>query len=209
MVFSDPDKGWQGTDTIRMNALQQASPGVKVYGISLTHDPDSCTGISADIRNKRSFPRVFGREMKIGMLDYYFLPREYLQPSNIGNGYGCKWFSTILPAFFESGGSVFFLPNDVTGRFLEMRRDNKDSKLAVALLPMCRCSQHPLFQVTHQITKTDAWATQVHLNLRSKTNKLAVSMYLNTVAPFLVIFQRSQFRSLEMALSYVHTTCAG
>ena len=63
MVFSDADQGWQGTDTPRMHALQEGSPGVKVFGISLTHDPDSCTGMYADIRYKRSFPRVFGRGM--------------------------------------------------------------------------------------------------------------------------------------------------
>ena len=54
-----------------------------------------------------------------------------------------------------------------------------------------------------------AWATQVHPNLRNKTNELAVSTYLNTTHPFLVIFKRSQFSSLEMALAYVVRTCAG
>ena len=208
VVFSYPDQGWAGTDTPRMHALQQGSPGVKVCGISLTLDADSCTGISADIRNKRSFPRVF-RGMKIGILDYYFLPREYLEPSRIGGGYGCQWFSATLPAFFSQGGDVFFLPNDVSGRVLEMRRDHKDSKLVVALLPMRQCSQHPLFQATQDITNTTAWTTQVHPNLRCKTNELALSTYLNITHPFLVIFKRSQFSSLKRALSYVVKTCAG
>ena len=211
MVFSESDQGLRGTDTPRMRALQQGSPGAKVLGISLTHDADSNTGISADIRNKRCFPRVFGmgRKMLVGILDYYFLPREYLQPSRIGSGYGCEWFSTTLPAFFKHGGCVFFLPNDVSGRFLEMRRDHMDSNLVVGMLPMRQCSQHPLFQATHLITNTSAWATQVHPNLRNKTNELAVSTYLNTTHPFLVIFKRSQFSSLEMALAYVVRTCAG
>ena len=93
MVFSEADKGWQGTDTPRMHALQEGSPGVKVLGISLTNDRDSCTGISADIRYERSFPRVFGtgRGMKVGFLDYFFLPEGYMEPSSIGNGYGCKF----------------------------------------------------------------------------------------------------------------------
>ena len=207
VVFSDPDQGWQGTDTPRMHALQEGSPGVKVFGISLTHDPDSYTGISADIRYKRSFPRVFGRGMKVGILDYFFLPREYLQPSLIGSGYGCEWFTTTLPAFFKHGGCVFFLPNDKSGRFLEMWHDHKDSTIAVALLPMRQCSQHPLFRATQQITKTRAWTTQVHPNLRCKNNELAVSTYLNRTSPFLVVFKRSQFSSLHMALSYVSRTC--
>ena len=209
MVFSDADQGWQGTDTPRMHALQEGSPGVKVFGISLTHDPDSCTGMYADIRYKRSFPRVFGRGMKVGILDYYFLPREYLQPSLIGSGYGCEWFTTTLPAFFKHGGCVFFLPNDISGRFLEMWHDHEDSTIAVALLPMDQCSQHPLFQATQRITNTSAWATQVHPNLRCKTNELAVSTYLNQLHPFLVVFQRTQFKSLRLALSYVRSTCHG
>ena len=207
MVFSDADQGWQGTDTPRMHALQEGSPGVKVFGISLTHDPDSCTGIYADIRYKRSFPRVFGRGMKVGILDYYFLPQEYLQPSLIGSGYGCEWFTTTLPAFFHHGGWVFFLPNDKAGRFLKMWDNHKDSTIAVALLPMHQCSQHPLYQATELITKTRAWAVNVHPNLRCKNNELAVSTYLNRASPFLVVFKRSQFKSLRMALSYVRRIC--
>ena len=207
MVFSDADQGWQGTDTPRMHALQEGSPGVKVFGISLTHDPDSCTGIYADIRYKRSFPRVFGRGMKVGILDYYFLPQEYLQPSLIGSGYGCEWFTTTLPAFFHHGGCVFFLPNDKAGRFLKMWDNHKDSTIAVALLPMHQCSQHPLYQATELITKTRAWAVNVHPNLRCKNNELAVSTYLNRASPFLVVFKRSQFKSLRMALSYVRRIC--
>jgi hypothetical protein len=192
-----------------MNALQEGSPGVKVLGISLTNDPDSCTGICADIRYKRSFPRVFGngRGMKVGILDYFFLPEGYMEPSSIGNGYGCEWFTSFLPAFFEHGGCVFFLPNDKSGRFLKMWDDHKDSTIVVALLPMHQCSEHPLFQATELVTKTRAWAANVHPNLRSKNNELAVSTYLNRASPFLVVFKRSQFKSLRMALSYVRRIC--
>jgi hypothetical protein len=207
MVFSNPNKGWQATDTPRMHRLQESNPGVKVLGISLTLDADSATGISADIRNKRSFSRVFSHCMKVGILDYYFMPRVYLLPNRIGNGYGCNWFSTILPFFFKRGGCVFFLPNDSSGRFLEMWRDHNDSTVEVALLPMRQCSMHPLYQATQQITNTSAWTTQIHKNLRCKTNELAVSTYLNTTNPFLVIFKRDQFSSLETALSYVHGIC--
>jgi hypothetical protein len=207
MIFSDPDRGWQYTDTHRMHALQENSPGVRVIGISLTNDADSVTGVSADIRNKRSFSRVFGRGMKVGILDYFFLPRGYLEPNKIGSGYGCEWFSTTLPAFFNYGGCVFFLPNDRSGRFLEMWHDHKDSTIEVALLPMRQCTQHPLWEATRQITSTSAWTTLVHQNLRSKTNNLALSTYLNVTNPFLVIFKLSQFSSLEAALSYVLKIC--
>ena len=211
MVFSEADKGWQGTDTPRMHALQEGSPGVKVLGISLTNDRDSCTGISADIRYERSFPRVFGtgRGMKVGILDYFFLPEGYMEPSSIGNGYGCKWFTSFLPAFFEHGGCVFFLPNDKSGMFLKMWDGHKDSTIAVALLPMDQCSQHPLYEATELITKTRAWAANVHPNLRCKNNELAVSTYLNRADPFLVVFKRSQFKSLQKALSYVRQICMG
>ena len=205
VVFSDPHGGWGHTDTPRMHALQDSNRGVKVYGVSLTNSSDSPTGISADFRNPRSFPRVFG--CVIGSLDYFFLPDEYFRSSRIGLGYGSSWFTTILPAFFQYGGSVFFLPNDKSGNLLRMRQDYNDAKLAVSLLSVGECWKHPLFQATTLLLQSPVWKKLIHQRFQCKTNESALEHYLDKSNPFLVVFKRTQFASLCDALAFVKIIC--
>lgn len=207
MIFSDPHIAHKShTDTIRMHALQNICSKTQVFGVSQTTECDSPTGISGDIRHIRCWKIIDKRAPVVGILDYFWLPSEYLSGNNnVGLGYGGDWFTKQLQWFFKYG-SVFFLPNDKAGLFLQMSRSAHDNHLTIKPLTWSQRLRHPLFRATENVACHPAWQTSIQSIMVHKTNASALE-WLNKTEPFLVVYKAERFRWLSDALQFVDDTC--
>jgi hypothetical protein len=135
------------------------------------------------------------------VMDYFFLPKVYLDDENKqGLGYGGDWVTKVT-FFFSHGGHLALLPNDKFGSMEKMLQINP--------VPWCSVLSsrdaeeiHPLYMATRAITVEDpdgSYLRGVDALHWGRTNASAVEHYLNRDHPFLLLHSPSLYDSSEAA----------
>ena len=199
------------SDSARSRRLRQLV-GSHVAVLSVSNSTSmslsSTLSLQLDLRNERSWrtdhrfgvDSLPGRGVRFFFLDYYWLPHIYYDEHENKNahGYGGRWFSHLLPAFFLSGGLIAILPNDNGGFLMRMHASNPG--IAILLLtPEEALLYHPLYMATQSLTH-DGVLEGVGENCgRYRTNESSVRQWLDLEHPFCLAFNRVVFQSGRLA----------
>ena len=213
------------SDTARFNALRGAlGPRVKLFGVAHGSPSLQTTLITlaADVRRDESWyssrtnrdasapqeDTITGRGATIFVLDYFWVPKEYLVDQHFTStlGYGARWFSDLIPLFFRHGGQIVLLPNDKNGLIVRMHTAARtpSSSFSLTLLTAAEARLcHPLYSATDTITDFDTGllrgAASSHGGDRS--NATQVRAHLNSTNPFCLVYNTAHFAS-------AHDACA-
>ena len=199
------------SDSARARRLRQiVKPHVGVLSVSNSSsmDPTSTLSLQLDLRNDKSWKRdhrfgvdsIPGRGVRYFFLDYYWLPHIYYDAREHQNvhGYGGRWFSDLLPAFFLNGGLIAILPNDNGGFLMRMHASSPD--IAIMLLTSEEALlYHPLYLATHTLTRDGALEGVGENCGRYRTNESSVRQWLNKDHPFCLAFNRAEFKFAHLA----------
>ena len=189
-------------DTIRMNALQTMYPHTRVWGVSVCTDVEETpTWQRGDVRSNRfwkgwcrTFPRC---NTKLVVIDYRWCPSIYWNPFVLvgGLGYGDRWFSHHIPAFFKAGGLVFILPNDIEGKVLGMYR-RLTTTAKTDTLHLCysflTARQNPLYNATEVAwcqSNGASWTATNVSRARESFSHVKSLRYCDPLHPFIVCYQ--------------------
>jgi hypothetical protein len=156
----------------------------------------------------------FSRQTKVIILDYFWLPKIYLSAplSRAANGYGNRWVSNHIPAFFTNGGCLAFLPNDRFGKVREMIEEEgedglrNNSILVRTLSVMETQTLHPLWRATELASSNIiSWSASVQRDCHQKVNAVAFREYLDQTTPFFVFFNAKELPDWGSVVTYVQS----
>ena len=218
MHWFDPADRMFHTDGVRANATQILCPMLRVFTVGKRNRSSTNTCLDGDIRNRRMwesssrYPKletIESRRTEVAAVDYYWLPRIYLEENNGYNGYGDKWIRRIAPRFFSTNGKVLFLPNDRWKMFRGMwsRDSHKKAVNNVGLFVLSlkdAFKYHPLLAATQLAIQSPAWSKTLQPESVHRTNKLAIEEYLNPEFPFLVLYNKLEFDDINSVMCYLN-----
>ena len=205
------------SDTARFSALRDSlRPGVRLFGVA--HGSPSLhttlLTLAADIRRDESWyssrfirdssapptDTITRRGATIFILDYFWVPREYLVDQHFTTtlGYGARWFSHLIPLFFCHGGQIVLLPNDKNGLILSMH-DAARASLSSSSLVLLTATEahwcHPLYSATDAITdrKTGYLRGAAASHGGDRSNATQVLAHLDPSNPFCLVYNTDHF----------------
>jgi len=210
-------------DDVRFSALERRLPP-SVHAFAITMSAKATVSprlMKADIRADHAWyssnpevDTIARRRVDLLIVDYYWLPRIYLDPrEQVGLGYGGYWFAKVS-RFFERGGCLALLPNDSSG-MLDADAQQAGANVDSDCLNFGRLSKndarqlHPLFTATEDITvPSDVWIEGELLGMvgsgkdKARTNPAAIRQWLNTDWPFYLLYNPRVWGSF-------HDACVG
>jgi hypothetical protein len=196
------------TDELRVAEFNRATnENVRVIGFGSV--AGNCVDLSNHTFINWRFSNKQGWEIMVELcVRWFFLDWWWLAASRswgyTSNGYGKKWFTHIIPKFFDRGGEVVILPNDSQGGLEELLKDSEADVLKIAgyhFMTTQETSEYYMFVSSSESAELDRrWMSESVGVRRAKAGTTATKHHLdllNRSRPFLVVWNKKVISNVQ------------